>query len=246
MRKAAEAKVDAIELSLVRYFLAFLKNDEASMEQETTQRKSKSQAQGWFEHQEALTSAYHGRLKAAARLSNSAVTLAQQAGLREHASQFAGARAVWCVLYGVGDEGRSSAAAAKPRRRLWSCSYVCVSARLIAGSPDSGGILKAVSGGHLSAIQLPACASSARGSQSEQPGKAIEKTEAAAPYELAVPGTCILGRGVVLRSSIRCSCAASLIRGLAAIGRQPLNFRKLWIIRGSCSATRSGPWTGFS
>jgi len=123
MRKAAEAKVDAIELSLVRYFLAFLKNDEASMEQETTQRKSKSQAQGWFEHQEALTSAYHGRLKAAARLSNSAVTLAQQAGLREHASQFAGARAVWCVLYGVGDEGRSSAAAAKPLYRSRDADY---------------------------------------------------------------------------------------------------------------------------
>ena len=83
LAKAWERKIDGPDLSLLRYFIAFLKKDETSMEREVVQRRAKLQAQGWFEHQEAMTLAYNGRLKEAARLSDSAVRLARQAGLRE-------------------------------------------------------------------------------------------------------------------------------------------------------------------
>jgi hypothetical protein len=59
-----------------------------------------------------LTLPYHGRLKDAARLSDSAVRLARQGGLRERPAQFAGARAVWSALYGILEEGQRNAAAA--------------------------------------------------------------------------------------------------------------------------------------
>ena len=43
------------------------------MDTEVAQRQAKLEAQGWFEHQEALTLAYQGRLKEAERLSDARV-----------------------------------------------------------------------------------------------------------------------------------------------------------------------------
>ena len=60
LRKASERKIEVVEFSLCRYFIAFLRNDKAAMEREMTQRRAKLEAQGWFEHQEALTLAYQG------------------------------------------------------------------------------------------------------------------------------------------------------------------------------------------
>jgi eukaryotic-like serine/threonine-protein kinase len=81
LRRASEHKIEVVECSLCRYIIAFLRNDEAAMEREVAHRKAKLEAQGWFEHQEAMTAAYHGRLKEADRLSDHAVTLARQEGL---------------------------------------------------------------------------------------------------------------------------------------------------------------------
>jgi tetratricopeptide (TPR) repeat protein len=112
LHKASERKIDVVNFSLLRYFIAFLRNDKAAMEREIKQRKGKLEAQGWFEHQEALTSAYKGRLQEANRLSESAVSLARQGGLPERASMFAGARAVWNALYGIRAEAQTDASAA--------------------------------------------------------------------------------------------------------------------------------------
>jgi hypothetical protein len=70
------------------------------MEREMARRKAKLEAQGWFEHQEALTLAYQGRLQLqeANRVSERAVSLARHGGLPERAAMFAGARAVWNAL----------------------------------------------------------------------------------------------------------------------------------------------------
>ena len=95
LRKASERRIETIEFSICRYFIAFLRSDQAAMEREMTQRQAKLEAQGWFEHQEALTLAYQGRLKEAARLSDRAVSLSRQSGLRERPALFEGARAAW-------------------------------------------------------------------------------------------------------------------------------------------------------
>ena len=171
LRKAAERKIETIEFSLCRYFIAFLRNDQAAMEREMTQRQAKLEAQGWFEHQEALTMAYQGRLKEAARLSDRAVSLSRQAGLRERAALFEGARAAWSALFGIREEGTKKrgcgvVAVPKPGRRLWTCLCAGTSARVRASSQDRGGTRKALPGGHIRPVQLPACAAGARSSQS--------------------------------------------------------------------------------
>ena len=49
LRKASERKIETIEFSLCRYFIAFLRSDQAAMERETTQRQAKLEAQGLFD-----------------------------------------------------------------------------------------------------------------------------------------------------------------------------------------------------
>jgi hypothetical protein len=49
LRKASERKLEGIQFSLCRYFIAFLRSDKAAMEKEVSQRQAKLHAQGWFD-----------------------------------------------------------------------------------------------------------------------------------------------------------------------------------------------------
>jgi eukaryotic-like serine/threonine-protein kinase len=194
LRNASERKIEIIPFSLCRYFIAFLRSDPAAMEREMTQRQAKLDAQGWFEHQQALTFAYQGRLKEAARSSELAVTLARQGGLRERAAQFEGARAVWSALFGIREEAQRSAAAGLSLYRSRDADYGPAFA--LAVLRDSAQAQKIEEGfGKLypddTSVQfsyLPAL----RGLEALNQGdaqKALEMTQRAIPYELAVPGT---------------------------------------------------------
>jgi len=194
LQKASERKIESIEFSLVRYFIAFLRNDEAAMDMEVTQRRTKLQAQGWFEHQEALTLAYHGRLKDAARLSDSAVRLARQGGLRERPAQFAGARAVWSALYRISEEGQRNAAAALSLYRGRDADYGPAFALALLRDSDQARQIAVELEQRFpedTSVQfsyLPAL----RGLEAlnrDDPVTALEMTQVAAPYDLAVPGT---------------------------------------------------------
>jgi serine/threonine protein kinase/tetratricopeptide (TPR) repeat protein len=194
LRKASERKLDAVEFSLLRYFIAFLRKDEAALEREATQRQTKLQAQGWFQHQEAMTLAYRGRAKEAARLLDSAVRLAREAGLRERPAQFLGARAVWSALFGVREEAQRDAAAALSMYRGRDADYgPAFALELLHDSARTRTIEAELEKRYPedTSVQfsyLPAL----RGLAALNEGgaaKALEMTQAAAPYDLAVPGT---------------------------------------------------------
>jgi eukaryotic-like serine/threonine-protein kinase len=194
LRKASERGIETIEFSLCRYFIAFLRNDQAAMEREVTQRQAKLQAQGWFQHQEALTSAYHGRLKEAGRRSDSAVRLARQAGLRERAAEFEGARAVWSALFGVREEGQRNAAAALSLYRGRDANYGPAFALELLQDHAQAQPIKAELEKRFpedTSVQfsyLPALRA-LEALDRNDPAKALEMTQTAAPYDLAVPGT---------------------------------------------------------
>ena len=194
LHKAAERQIATIESSLCRYFIAFLRNDQAAMEKEMTQRQAKLEAQGSFEHQEALTSAYRGRLKEAARLSDSAVSLSRQAGLRERASLVEGARAAWSALYGIREEGQRNAAAAMSLYRSRDADYgPAFALALLHESAQAHKIAADLAQRYPedTSVQfsyLPALRALEALNQGDA-AKALEITQAAAPYDLAVPGT---------------------------------------------------------
>jgi tetratricopeptide (TPR) repeat protein len=194
LRRAAERRMGSMEFSICRYFIAFLRGDAAAIEKEVTERQAKLEAQGFFEHQEALTLACQGRLKDAARLSNRAVLLSRQAGLRERAALFEGAHAVWSALFGFREEGQANAAAALSLYRSRDADYGPAFALAIlqdsAQARRIGADLEkrypedtSVQFSYLPALRaLDAL-------NRKEPAKALEMTQAATPYDLAVPGT---------------------------------------------------------
>jgi serine/threonine protein kinase len=194
LHRASERKIEATNFSLCRYFIAFLRGDLAAMEREMTQRQAKLEAQGFFEHQEALTAAYQARLKEAARLSDRAVLLSRQAGLRERAAQFEGARAVWNALFGVREEGQRNAAAALALHRSRDADYGPAFALAVLHQSAQAHKIEVdleKSYPEDTSVQfsyLPALRALEALNQGDA-AKALELTQVATPYDLAVPGT---------------------------------------------------------
>ncbi len=194
LRKASEHKVETADYSVIRYFIAFLRKDQAAMEREVTQRQGKLQAQGWFEHQQAMTLAYQGRLKEADQLSDSAVRLARQAGLRERPAQFAGARAVWSALFGIRDEAQRSAAAALSLYQGRDADYgPAFALELVHDSAQAQPIEAELENRYpqdtpVQFSYLPTLRA-LRALNQNDPAKALDMTQAAAPNDFAIPGT---------------------------------------------------------
>jgi len=198
--KASQRQIEVVQFSLIRYFIAFLRGDTAAMEREVTQRRAKSHAQGWFEHQEALTLARQGRLKEANTLSDRAVSLARQGGLLERAALFQGARAVWNAFFGTREEGQRNAAAALSLYRSRDADY---------GPAFALALLQDVTHAHTivadleerypqdTCVQfsyLPALRALDALNQGD-PARALEMTHVASPYDLAAPSTAYLAGG---------------------------------------------------
>jgi eukaryotic-like serine/threonine-protein kinase len=194
LRKASERKIEVIQFSLCRYFIAFLRSDPAAMEREMTYRQAKLEAQGFFEHQEALTLAYQGRLKEAARLSDRAVILSRQAGLRERAAQFEGARAAWNALFGIRTEAKRSAASALSLYRSRDADYGPAFALVLLHESVQAHKIEAelqkrypedtsVQFSYLPALRAIDALNAG------DAAKALEMTQVATPYDLAVPAT---------------------------------------------------------
>jgi tetratricopeptide (TPR) repeat protein len=194
LRKASKRGMEVAQFSLCRYAIAFLRGDRTAMEREMTQRRAKLEAQGWFEHQEALTFAYQGRLKEAARLSDRAVTLARQAGLLERAAQFEGARAAWNALFGSRAEAQGTVAAAVSLYRGRDADYgPAFALALLRDSAHAHRIETDLAKRYPedTSVQfsyLPTVRALETLNQGD-PARALEITQAAAPYDLAVPGT---------------------------------------------------------
>jgi tetratricopeptide (TPR) repeat protein len=194
LRKASERKIEVVEFSLCRYFIAFLRRDKAAMDREIAQRQAKLEAQGWFENQEALTLAYEGRLKEADRLSDRAVLLARQGGLLERAAQFEGAHAAWNALLGTRAEAERSAATALSLFRSRDADYgPAFALALLRDSAQARTIETDLEKRYPedTSVQfsyLPALRALDALSEGDA-AKALEMTQVAIPYDLAVPGT---------------------------------------------------------
>lgn len=200
LRKASDRKIDVIPLSLCRYFISFLRSDKAAMEREVTYRMTKFQAQGHFEHQEAVTLACQGRLREAAQRWDRATILARQGNFLEQAALFQGTRAVWNALFGVRAEAQKNAAVALSLYRSRDADYgPAFALTLLDDSGQAHRIEAEIDKRYpdYTSVQfsylpvLRALEALNRG----DPVKALEMTQGAAPYELAVPGTAYYSSG---------------------------------------------------
>jgi tetratricopeptide (TPR) repeat protein len=194
LRQASERKIDILQFSLIRYAIAFLRRDTAAMERESAHRQATLHAQGWFEHQEALTFASQGRLRDANRLSERAVLMARQGGLLERAALFQGARAVWNALFGVQEEAQRNAAAALSLCRSRDADYgPAFALMLLQESSQARDVALDLARRYPqdTSVQfsyLPTLRALEALNEGD-PVKALEMTQVASPYDFAVPAT---------------------------------------------------------
>jgi eukaryotic-like serine/threonine-protein kinase len=100
LRRASERKMEAPFLSLLRFDLAFLKDDSAGMQREVAAAQGKPGAEDWISDRQASALAYTGHLQEARTWSQRASNLARQAGHRERAALFETRAALWEAFFG--------------------------------------------------------------------------------------------------------------------------------------------------
>jgi tetratricopeptide (TPR) repeat protein len=155
--------------------------------------KGKREAEHRLAHAQALALARSGRLDAARKLSNRAVTLALQEGGDEVSANYEAARAVWEAVCGNAAEGKTSASTALKHSKGRDVQYAAGLALALSGDLSRSEALA----GELEnrfpedtfvkftyAPVLRAVAALGRG----KPTDSVERLQLAIPYELAANG----------------------------------------------------------
>jgi Tfp pilus assembly protein PilF len=133
IRRATERKLDNDLFVLIRYFIAFLKDDFEAMRQATALAKGRRDTEDMMSHLEALVLARAGRLQEARRASAVAVDIARRSGRHERAAMFGVATAVWEAFYGNAAAARRNAADALALGRGRHVDYAAAFALALSG-----------------------------------------------------------------------------------------------------------------
>jgi eukaryotic-like serine/threonine-protein kinase len=175
-----------------RYYLAFLRGDQAEMDKVVSESKQRSEVEEMLDLNQALVAAHAGRLNDADRLSRHAMDLAQGAGAKERAATWLASQAVWNAFYGNAAEARQRADAAlrmaNGRDLKYAAAFAFALAHEFSRSEALAGELdKAhpedtqVQNGYLPALRGLAAIGE------KDPQRAIDLLQANGAYEFGVP-----------------------------------------------------------
>jgi Tfp pilus assembly protein PilF len=193
LRRAAEHKQELPEMLVTRYYLAFLKGDQAGMQREIV-RAYGEHAEDWMAHNQALVLARSGRMQQARASWKHGIALAQQAGRREIAAIYTAAEAVCDAHFGNKAAAKERAWAALELAKGRDVEYAAALALALSGNLSESQRLAAdlekrfpedtpVQFEYLPTLRaLSALAHRA-------PLVAVERLQGALPYDLAMPGT---------------------------------------------------------
>jgi hypothetical protein len=191
--RASLRKLEVPEFALLRYHLAFLRNDEPAMEREVSLSRGKSVTEYWMAHTAALGLAHSGRLQQANQMSRRAIDLALQAGQRESAATYQTAAAVWEGFFGHAAAAKRLAAEALKLSKGRDVEYGAAVALALAGDFFRAQALandlerRFAEDTSVQFSYLPTLrALAALGHNGAR--QAVEVLQAAASHELAVPG----------------------------------------------------------
>jgi predicted Zn-dependent protease len=189
LQQASERKLDIPELLILRYHIAFLKNDKEEMERLARLGEQRSDMDDWMTGREAFVLAYTGHFQQARRQSQRAVDLALQAGRRERAAQHQAGAALREILFGNALEARRSASASLELSNGRDSEYGAALALALSGDSSRSQTLKddlqtrfpedtMVRFSYLPTLGALLALNH------HQPSQAIEFLQVAAPYEL--------------------------------------------------------------
>ena len=196
--RATERKFEAVEFSLVQYFVAFLKGTDDEFRRMGTAVKKSPAAEDIISHLEALALARAGRLHDARRMAAVPVEIAQRSGRRERAGLFEAARAVWEAFYGNAAAARQSAAKALELGRGREVDYAAAFALALSGDlPQSRALAEDLArefpeDTFVQSMYLPTLRA-LFSLNSHDPAAAIQSLQTASRYDLALGGVGFIG-----------------------------------------------------
>jgi eukaryotic-like serine/threonine-protein kinase len=194
LRVAAERNVNSADLSVLLYTIAFLKGDQAGMEQERVRAK----AEDVISYQEAFVQAYTGHLQQSRALYQRASDFARQSGGREASALFQAGAALPEAFAGYGSVARQKALAALALSRDREVEFGAGVALALLGDSAQPQALahdlerrfpEDTSVRFTYTPTLYALLSLNRG----DPTKALEQLQIAIPYEFAEPRSALHG-----------------------------------------------------
>ncbi len=190
---ASERQLEIPEILLLRYYIAFLKGDEAGMDRAAARTKGKPGAEDWMSYTQALTLARSGQWQKATVMSRNAVELAEQAGQRERAANFETGAAVWEAFGGNAAPATRNAMKALELSKGRDVEYGAAFALALAGDSSRAQSLandlemRFPEDTSVRFTYVPTLRARLALNNGSAP-KVFELLEINVPYELAVPG----------------------------------------------------------
>jgi eukaryotic-like serine/threonine-protein kinase len=228
LQRASERKLYISDFSATNYMIAFLKSDEADMERVVALAQEKSEPDSALLNQEAFAMAYTGHLQRARVMSQRAVDAVQQSGQRERAAGFEAGAALREAFFQNPAATRSVATAlelSKDREVEYGAAFALAltgdSKRAQALTDDLEKRFPEDTCVKFAYVpELRALLAMNR----NDPAKAIELLQVAAPYELGVPRSSFHALyGVLYPVYVRGEAYLALHQG----GQAAAEFRKI-------------------
>jgi eukaryotic-like serine/threonine-protein kinase len=194
LQRASERKLETNETLIMRYYIAFLKNDTEEMQRVAAQGTQTSGAEDWISHGQSFVLAYSGHLQQARKMSRRAVDLAVLASNRERAAMHEAAAAVREAFFGNAAEARRGAIAARKLSAGRDVEWGAALAFALSGDLSRSQSLtddlekRFPEDTYVRFTYLPMLRAISALKHGE-PSKAIELLQIAAPFDLAVPGS---------------------------------------------------------
>jgi eukaryotic-like serine/threonine-protein kinase len=193
LQLAATNKFEMPEFLVTRYYLAFLKGDQAGMDREIA-RAPAQHVEDWMSHNQALVLARSGRMREARSMWERAIASARQGGKPEAVAIYTVAEAVCEAHFGNGAEAKKQARTALELAKGRDLEYAAAFALALSGDLSESQRLAndlemrfpedtPVQFEYLPTLR--ALASLAH----RAPLDAVERLQRALPYDFALPGT---------------------------------------------------------
>jgi eukaryotic-like serine/threonine-protein kinase len=226
--------LDLPETLILKYQIAFLKDDRTGMKRIVASGQGQMGAEDWLIGEEAYAQAYFGHLEQAKILSRRAVELAMQGGQRERAAQHEAGAAAREALLGNAKEARRSASAALQLSTGRDVEYGAAFAMAMSGESQQSQALaedlqnrfpsdSLVKFSYMPTLRALIALNRQNGS------KAIEELQVTGPYDMGWPGSNSVGFvGALYPVYVRGEAYLSEKRGIEAAAE----FRKILDSRG--------------
>ena len=225
LQQAFERKLEIPDFLVLRYAIAFLKNDKAGMQREAALSREKPGVDDWMSNSEGFVLAYSGHLEAARKMSRQAADLARKAERRETEGLYEADAAVREALFGKISTARQRAGDALELSKSRDVEYgVALALALSGDSSRSQALMEDLSRRFPEdtrvqftyAPTLRALLALNHG----RPSSAVELLQTAIPYEVGIPteggSEFLLGAGNLYPAYVRGLAYLSAHRGAEA------------------------------